>query len=43
MFAHIGMFLPVAGFVLAAATGVLIRNRRERDDRQARSQFRIND
>jgi LPXTG-motif cell wall-anchored protein len=43
MLAHSLILLPAAGFVLAAATGILIRNRRERDDRRVRSQFRISD
>jgi hypothetical protein len=42
MFANSLILLPVAGFVLAAATGVLIRARRERDDKRARDDFKIN-
>jgi LPXTG-motif cell wall-anchored protein len=35
------IFLPLAGLVLAAATGVFIRTRRERDDKRARDIFKI--
>jgi LPXTG-motif cell wall-anchored protein len=41
MLAHSLIFLPAAGFVLAAAAGVFIRNRRERDDQRVRAEFKI--
>jgi LPXTG-motif cell wall-anchored protein len=41
MLANSLIFLPIAGLVLAAASGVLIRTRRERDDKQARESFKI--
>ena len=41
MLAHGVVLLPAVGFLLAAATGVLIRARRERDDKRARDDFRI--
>jgi hypothetical protein len=36
------ILLPFAGFMVAAATGMFIRNRRERYDKRARDQFKIN-
>jgi phosphate/sulfate permease len=35
------IFAPIVGLVLAAATGMFIRTRRERDDKQARDVFKI--
>ena len=36
------IFLPVAGFALAAAAGILLRARRAREDRGGREAFTIN-
>ena len=41
MLAHAFIFLPLAGFMLAVASGVLVRSRRERDDKRARDEFKI--
>ena len=41
MLAHTLIFLPAAGFLIAATTGVLIRNRREREDKRTREGFKI--
>jgi hypothetical protein len=39
--AHSVIFVPVAGFVLAAGTGMLIRARRARADKDVRDGFSI--
>jgi hypothetical protein len=41
MLAHTLILLPAAGFLIAATTGVLIRNHREREDRRTREGFKI--
>ena len=41
--AHSVNFLPVAGFVLAVGTGILIRLRRARADQNVRDDFSIVD
>jgi hypothetical protein len=41
MWAHGLLLLPAAGFLLAAATGIVIRSRRERSDERVRNQFKI--
>lgn len=43
MLAHALILLPAAGFVFAAATGMLIRSRREREDKRIREGFKIID
>lgn len=42
MLAHSLIFLPAAGFLVAAASGVFIRARREREDKRVRDGFKIN-
>ena len=39
--AHGLILVPVAGFVLAAGAGVLIRSRRAREDKRVRDGFTI--
>lgn len=39
MLAHTLIVLSAAGFVIAAATGILIRTRRKREDKQRRKGF----
>jgi len=40
-FMHTLIFVPVAGLVLAASAGVLIRARRAREDKRIRDGFTI--
>jgi hypothetical protein len=41
MFAHSLILLPAVGLVIAAASGILIRTHREREDKRAREDFKI--
>jgi hypothetical protein len=41
MLAHAFIFLPAAGLVIAAAGGILMRTRREREDKRTREGFKI--
>ena len=40
---HYLILIPVVGFVLAAGTGVFVRNRRAREDKNVRDGFTITD
>jgi hypothetical protein len=40
MLAHTLILVPAAGFVIATATGVLIRARRKREDKLRRKSFK---
>jgi hypothetical protein len=42
MFAHALILLP-AGFVIAVASGMLIRTHREREDKRIREGFKISE
>jgi hypothetical protein len=41
MLAHSLMLLPAVGLVIAAASGILIRTHREREDKRTREGFKI--
>lgn len=40
MSAHTLILLPAVGFVIVATTGVLVRTRREREDKRMREGFK---
>jgi len=41
MLAHTFILLPAAGLLIAAAGGIMIRTRREREDKNSREIFKI--
>jgi hypothetical protein len=41
MLAHTFMLLPAAGLLIAAAGGIMMRTRREREDKRTREGFKI--
>jgi hypothetical protein len=41
MLAHTLIFLPAVGFAIAAASGILLRTRREREEKRTHEDFKI--